>query len=92
MLCSGVAAPRLVMKFGGSSLADHAKLRAAARKVAQRHADGTQVVVVVSAMGSTTDALVSEAHEIHPTPSRRELDMLMTTGERHSMVLSLIHI
>jgi aspartate kinase len=79
--------PIVVQKFGGSSVADVARLRKVARKVADRRAAGDQVVVVVSAMGDTTDELLALAKGVHPDPPRRELDMLLTCGERISMAL-----
>ena len=77
----------LVQKFGGSSVADVPKLERVAEKVAQTRQDGHDVVVVVSAMGKKTDELLALAHAIDPQPPRRELDMLVTTGERISMAL-----
>ncbi len=77
----------VVMKFGGSSLADTDKIRRVARLVADRHVKGENIVVVVSAQGKTTDQLMKMAHEIAPNPSKRELDMLLTVGERSSMAL-----
>lgn len=79
--------PIVVQKFGGSSVADVEKLRRVAQRVADRRAEGTQVVVVVSAMGDTTDELLALAKGVHPDPPRRELDMLLTCGERISMAL-----
>ena len=77
----------VVQKYGGSSVADVDKLgRVADKVVAARHA-GDSVVVVVSAMGKTTDQLLALAKQIDPSPPRRELDMLLTTGERVSMAL-----
>ena len=70
-----------VMKFGGSSVADAKKLYAAARKLAEVHRQGHQVVGVLSSQGGTTDALLSRAREIDPDCSGRELDMLLATGE-----------
>jgi aspartate kinase len=75
------------MKFGGSSLADTDKIRKVARLVADRHVAGENIVVVVSAQGKTTDGLMKMAHEVSPNPSKRELDMLLTVGERSSMAL-----
>jgi aspartate kinase len=72
----------VVMKFGGSSVADIERLNKVAAHVAARALSGTGVVVVVSAMGKTTDALIAQAQQVAREPSRRELDMLMTTGER----------
>jgi aspartate kinase len=77
----------IVQKYGGSSLANQARLLEAAKRVVAARRAGYQVVVVVSAMGDTTDDLLRLAREIHPAPSRRELDMLLSVGERISMVL-----
>ncbi len=77
----------VVQKYGGSSVADVAKLKQVARRVVETRAQGKQVVVVVSAMGKQTNRLLERAHEISPSPSRRELDMLLTCGERMSMAL-----
>jgi len=77
----------VVMKFGGTSVADAARLkRAAARIVAQREA-GDRVVAVLSARGKTTDELIQMADEISPAPDPREMDMLLSTGERISCAL-----
>jgi aspartate kinase len=77
----------VVQKYGGSSVADIERIRQVARRVVATHAAGNRVVVVVSAMGHTTDALTKLAHEITPSPQRRELDMLLTAGEREAMAL-----
>ena len=77
----------VVQKFGGSSVADVPKLQRVAQRVAATRAAGEDVVVVVSAMGKTTDELLGLAHQIDADPPRRELDMLLTTGERVSMAL-----
>src|SRR5215218_8029647 len=78
----------VVMKFGGSSVADPDKLkRVAARLVAAREA-GHRVVGVLSAMGHTTDELLDLAHQVSPTPHPRELDMLVSVGERISCALA----
>ncbi len=77
----------VVQKYGGSSVADVAKLEQVAEKVVLARRAGTDVVVVVSAMGKTTDQLLALAHQIDASPPRRELDMLLTTGERVSMAL-----
>jgi aspartate kinase len=77
----------IVQKYGGSSVADTEKIKAVARKVVETHRRGHQVVVVVSAMGDTTDELLGLAHKVTPSPSRRELDMLLSVGERISMSL-----
>ncbi len=71
----------MVQKFGGSSVADAAGIRRAARRVAETQASGYQVVAVVSAMGDTTDELLDLATSISPRPHARELDTLLTTGE-----------
>src|SRR5688572_9364661 len=77
----------VVQKFGGSSVADVEKIRKVAERVAATKAKGMDVVVVVSAMGKTTDDLLKLAHGVCENPARRELDMLLTTGERISMAL-----
>jgi aspartate kinase len=77
----------VVQKYGGSSVADVEKLERVAEKVAETRKSGQDVVVVVSAMGKTTDQLLALAHQIDASPPRRELDMLLTTGERVSMAL-----
>ncbi|MFK7987217.1 MAG: aspartate kinase [Sandaracinaceae bacterium] len=77
----------VVQKYGGSSVADVDKLKRVAEKVVQTRAAGNDVVVVISAMGKSTDRLVELAHSIDKNPPRRELDMLVTTGERVSMAL-----
>ena len=79
--------PLIVQKYGGSSVADIQRIRRVARRVVATRAAGNRVVVVVSAMGHTTDALTKLAHEIMPSPQRRELDMLLTAGEREAMAL-----
>ena len=80
-------ARRIVAKFGGSSVADAASIkRVAARIVAAKQA-GNEVVVVISAMGDTTDELMDLALQVSPQPQPRELDMLLTTGERQSAAL-----
>lgn len=77
----------IVQKYGGSSVADVEKLERVAEKVASAKRGGDDVVVVVSAMGKSTDQLLALAKQIDPNPPRRELDMLLTTGERVSMAL-----
>jgi aspartate kinase len=77
----------IVQKYGGSSVADAEKIRGVAAKVAARRAEGNELVVVVSAMGDTTDELLALARQVTDSPSRRELDMLLTAGERISMAL-----
>jgi aspartate kinase len=75
------------MKFGGSSVADADKITNAARRIAAARESGDQVVVVVSARGKTTDELVAAAEEISGQPDPREMDMLLSTGERISCAL-----
>jgi aspartate kinase len=77
----------IVQKYGGSSVADSGKIQGVARRVVETAAGGHGVVVVVSAMGKTTDGLIRLAHEITPTPDERELDMLLATGEQVSIAL-----
>src|SRR5437899_11609355 len=77
----------IVQKYGGSSVAGVEKIRGVAARVAQTREGGQQVVVVVSAMGDTTDELLALARKVTDDPHRRELDMLLTSGERSSMAL-----
>ncbi|MFC1799693.1 aspartate kinase [Candidatus Eisenbacteria bacterium] len=77
----------VVQKFGGSSLATPDKIRRVAELVTGEKKTGRDVIVVVSAMGNTTDQLVELARSISPSPPKRELDMLLTAGERISMAL-----
>ncbi len=80
----------VVQKYGGTSVADPDRIRAVADHVVRTRAEGRHVVVVVSAMGKTTDDLLRLAHEVSPSPPGRELDMLQTAGERISMALLCI--
>src|ERR1700727_191089 len=83
--------PIIVQKYGGVCLETPARIRAVASSLADLHNQGHRVVAIVSAMGRTTDELIEMAHQVSPHPNRRELDMLLTTGERISMsVRSLI--
>ena len=77
----------IVQKFGGSSVADADKLRNVARIITETYRRGHQVVVVLSAQGDTTDDLIAKAEEINPRPSKREMDMLLSTGEQISCAL-----
>ena len=77
----------IVQKFGGSSVADADGIRRVARRIVETRNRGHDVVVVVSAMGDTTDELLDLAHEVTRKPPARELDMLLTAGERISMAL-----
>ncbi|MDR0837704.1 MAG: aspartate kinase [Propionibacteriaceae bacterium] len=78
---------RIVQKFGGSSVADAESIKRVARRIADTRADGHEVMIVISAMGDTTDELLELAHRVSPKPNARELDMLLTTGERQSAAL-----
>src|SRR5216117_246973 len=82
----------VVQKYGGSSVADLARIKQVAARVMGTRTEGHDVVVVVSAMGDTTDELLSLAKQVSANPDRRELDMLLTTGERISMALLSIAI
>ena len=77
----------VVQKYGGSSVADATGVKRVAQRIVAAKKDGHEVVVVVSAMGDTTDELFDLAHEVSPLPPGRELDMLLTAGERISMAL-----
>ncbi len=77
----------VVQKYGGSSVATPEKIKLVAERIAATRRQGKQVVVVVSAMGTTTNDLLEKARAVSPSPSRRELDMLLTCGERASMAL-----
>ena len=86
------SAGTLVMKFGGTSVADPQKLKDVARRLVEAHAGGNRVVAVLSAMGHTTDDLVRLAHEVSARPKPRELDMLISVGERISCALAAMAI
>ncbi len=77
----------IVQKFGGTSVATAEKIHRAARRAIQERLNGQQVVMVVSAMGKTTDELLTLARAVSPNPPKRELDMLLTTGEQVSIAL-----
>lgn len=77
----------VVQKFGGSSVADAERIKRVAERIVSTVKDGNEVVVVVSAMGDTTDELLDLAEQVSPLPPARELDMLLTSGERISMAL-----
>jgi aspartate kinase len=77
----------IVQKFGGTSVADPEKIRAAARKAIRAQREGHQVLMVVSAMGHQTDHLLELANQVSPTPPAREMDMLLSTGEQVSVAL-----
>jgi aspartate kinase len=77
----------VVQKYGGSSVADAQSIKRVAQRIASTKRDGHDVAVVVSAMGDTTDELIDLANQVSPLPPARELDMLLTSGERISMAL-----
>lgn len=77
----------IVQKFGGSSVADAERIRRVAGIIADTYSDNNNVVAVLSAQGDTTDDLIEKAAEINPHPSKREMDMLLSTGEQISIAL-----
>jgi len=77
----------VVMKFGGTSVADAERIKRAARRIVAAREQNHRVVAVLSARGKTTDELISMAEEVSTTPDPRELDMLLSTGERISCAL-----
>jgi aspartate kinase len=82
-----VAVALVVQKYGGSSVADAERIKRVAERIVATRKAGHDIVVVVSAMGDTTDELRDLAHQVSPVPAGRELDMLLTAGERISMAL-----
>ena len=78
---------RVVHKYGGSSVADADGIKRVAQRIVATKKAGNDVVVVISAMGDTTDELMDLAQQVSPLPPPRELDMLLTSGERISMAL-----
>src|SRR5271168_637597 len=79
--------PTVVMKFGGTSVADSEGIKRAARRIVAQREQGKRVVAVLSARGHTTDELIQAAEEVSPNPDPREMDMLLSTGERISCAL-----
>jgi aspartate kinase len=77
----------VVMKFGGTSVADAERLKRAARRIVAKREEGSRVVAVLSARGKETDQLIAAANEVSPNPDPREMDMLLSTGERVSCAL-----
>lgn len=77
----------VVQKYGGSSVRDAERVMNVARRIAATYDEGNDVIVVVSAQGDTTDDLIEKAHEINENPSKREMDMLLSTGEQISISL-----
>ena len=82
----------VVQKYGGSSVADADCIKRVARRIVDTKLAGNDVVVVVSAMGDTTDELIDLAEQVSPESSARELDMLLTAGERISMEIGRAHV
>ena len=82
----------VVLKFGGTSVAGPERLRGVARRLVAYHEDGNRVVAVLSAMGATTDELTTLAHQVSARPDPRELDMLISVGERISCALAAMAI
>ena len=80
-------APTIVMKFGGTSVADAERIKRAAHRIVAQREQGKRVVAVLSAGGHTTDELIRAAEEVSPSPDPREMDMLLSTGERISCAL-----
>lgn len=88
MTTSSLQKPKLIVqKYGGATVADPAKIKQVAARLCELHTQGTQVVAVVSAMGKTTNQLIELANQVSAHPNRREMDMLLTTGERVAMAL-----
>ena len=86
-LQKGQTVALVVQKYGGSSVADAERIRRVAERIVETKKQGNDVVVVVSAMGDTTDELLDLARQVCPAPPPRELDMLLTAGERISNAL-----
>jgi len=82
----------IVQKYGGASVESIAHLKAVARRIVERREAGDALVVVLSAMGNTTDELIRLAHQVTENPSRREMDMLLSTGEQQAIALLTIAI
>ena len=76
------------MKFGGTSVADAERIKRAAARIVRAREAGADVVAVLSARGKTTDELIAMAEEVSPTPDPREMDMLLSTGERVTCALA----
>ena len=75
----------VVLKFGGSSVADNIKLNIVAKKIKKFYDENKKIVIVVSAQGKTTDELIKEAMSLSSVPNERELDVLLSSGEQMSM-------
>ena len=86
-LCEGGDYVLIVQKFGGSSVANTERIFNVAQRIAETYKEGNEVVVVLSAQGDTTDDLIAKAKEISSKPTKREMDMLLSTGEQQSVAL-----
>ena len=84
--------PLIVQKYGGTSVGDAAKIKKVAERLLKTQREGAQVVGVISAMGGVTDSLIKLANEMSPDPAKRELDVLLSTGERASSALTAMAI
>src|SRR5205823_1821002 len=84
----GLTVALVVQKYGGSSVSDAERIRRVAERIVETKKQGNDVVVVVSAMGDTTDDLLDLAKQVCPAPPAREMDMLLTAGERISVALA----
>ena len=80
----------IVKKYGGSSVATPERVQNVAKQIIEDVKAGHQIVVVLSAQGKTTDQLIAKAKELNPNPSKREMDMLISTGEQQSVALMAI--
>src|SRR5512142_2774833 len=80
----------IVQKYGGTSVGNTERIKNVARRVAEYHAKGDQIVVVVSAMSGVTDNLIKLAKDIMPLPNEREMDVLLATGEQTTIALTAI--
>ena len=85
--CEGGDYVLIVQKFGGSSVANTERIFNVAQRIAETYKEGNEVVVVLSAQGDTTDDLIAKAKEISSKPTKREMDMLLSTGEQQSVAL-----
>ncbi len=88
--CEGGDYVLIVQKFGGSSVANTERIFNVAQRIAETYKEGNEVVVVLSAQGDTTDDLIAKAKEISSKPTKREMDMLLSTGEQQSVALMAI--
>src|SRR5437764_12638985 len=82
--------PLVVQKFGGTSVGNANRISNVARRLVETQRDGFQVVAVVSAMAGVTDKLLNLAHQVSPNPTKRELDILLSTGEHGAAALTVM--